>query len=293
MKKQSTKTFGQIVVWAGVLLYFVWIFAPFLVVILTSFTTEMQLVSSKQFVWRPDPFSVEGYKVLFELDPNKVNGIPSLFIGFFNTFCQTLIPTVCGLIVSGLAAFCYAKYDFPGKSKFFAANLVLMTIPLSAGFADYLFYNAIGWTQGSASVLPLIIPKMFGGATTIFFIYPYIKALPSSIIEAAKIDGMGFFGIFFRIVFPLSLPVFLSQFLFLFVTGYNNYSGALIYLMNEKSLWTLQLALNQVVSYIVGPGGYENAQCAAALIALLPLIVLYCFVQKFFIQGITAGSVKG
>ena len=130
MKKQSTKTFGQIVVWAGVLLYFVWIFAPFLVVILTSFTTEMQLVSSKQFVWRPDPFSVEGYKVLFELDPNKVNGIPSLFIGFFNTFWQTLIPTVCGLIVSGLAAFCYSKYDFPGKSKFFAANLVLMTIPL-------------------------------------------------------------------------------------------------------------------------------------------------------------------
>ena len=112
-------------------------------------------------------------------------------------------------------------------------------------------------------------------------------------MEAAKIDGMGFFGIFFKIVLPLSTPIFLSQFLFAFVGGYNNYSGALIYLANQKQLWTLQLALNQLVSYITGAGGYNNVACAAALMSMLPLLILYAFVQKFFIEGITVGSVKG
>lgn len=280
----------KIIIYGGLLLYFVFLFFPFLIILITSFATKAELIDSIKFVWTPK-FSFEGYQVVFKYDPNQVNGVPSLLIGFFNVLWQAMIPTVGGLIVSGLAAYAYAKYDFPGKSKLFAANLLLMTIPLSAGMAGYLFYNAIGWTQGNASVLPLIIPGIFGSAGTIFFIYPYIKAVPSSVIEAAKIDGMGFFSIFFNIVFPLSLPVFLSQFLFGFVGYYNNYSGALIYLANQKQLWTLQLALEQITAYITG-GGYKNAQCAAAIMSLLPLIVLYCFVQKFFISGLSAGSVK-
>ena len=71
------------------------------------------------FVWIPQG-SLEGYRILFTNDPNAVNGIPSLLIGFFNTMWQAILPTVCGLAVSGLAAYAYAKYDFPGKDKFFA-----------------------------------------------------------------------------------------------------------------------------------------------------------------------------
>lgn len=280
-------------VYAGLLLYTALLVFPFLVVIITSFTTDYELMTSTDFVWMPDPISLEGYQIIFENDPNMVNGVPSLLIGFFNTMWQTLIPVVVGLAVSGLAAYAYAKYSFPGKSKFFSANILLMTIPVTAGTVGYLFYDAIGWTSGGAAVLPLIVPKLFGSASTIFFIYPYVKGVPTGIIDAAKIDGMGFFSIFFRIVFPLSMPVFLAQFLFGFVSGYNNYSSALIYLASERDLWTLQLALQQLITYITGSGGYSNAACAATLMSMLPLIVLYCFVQKFFIEGITAGSVKG
>lgn len=290
VKKKSVT--AKIIIYLLLLLYFAFLFFPFLIVVITSFTTDAELSTSMNFVWTPK-FSMEGYRIVFEFDPNKTNGISSLFIGFFNVLWQALIPTVSGLMVSGLAAFAYAKYEFPGKQKFFTANLLLMTIPLSAGMASYLFYNAIGWTRGNASVLPLIIPGMFGSAGTIFFVYPYVKAVPSSIIEAAKIDGMGFFSIFFHIVFPLSLPVFLSQFLFGFAGCYNNYTGALIYLSSQKHLWTLQLALEQIVAYVTGGGGYVNAQCAAAIMSLMPIILLYCFVQKFFISGLTAGSVKG
>ena len=284
---------AKIAVYAGLLLYTVCLVFPFLVVIITSFTTDYQLMTTTDFVWLPDPVSLEGYQILFENDPNAVNGIPSLLVGFFNTMWQTLIPVVTGLAVSGLAAYAYAKYSFPGKNKFFSANVLLMTIPVTAGTVGYLFYDAIGWTSGGAAVLPLIVPKLFGSAGTIFFIYPYVKGVPTGVIDAAKIDGMGFFSIFFRIVFPLSMPVFLAQFLFGFVTGYNNYSSALIYLASERNLWTLQLALQQIITYITGSGGYNNAACAATLISMLPLIVLYCFVQKFFIEGITVGSVKG
>ena len=102
---------------------------------------------------------------------------------------------------------------------------------------------------------------------------------------------LGFFGIFFHIILPLAKPVFLAQFLFGFVGCYNNYSGALLYLMSQKQLWPLQLALQQITEFI--GTRYTNAQCAAALISMLPLLILYAFVQKFFIEGITSGSVKG
>lgn len=284
---------SKIAVYAGLLLYAAFLVFPFLIILITSFTTDYQLMTSPDFVWAPDPVSLEGYQIIFENDPNMVNGVSSLFVGFFNTMWQTLIPVIGGLAISGLAAYAYAKYNFPGKNKFFSANVLLMTIPVTAGTVGYLFYDAIGWTSGGASVLPLIVPKLFGSAGTIFFIYPYVKGVPTGVIDAAKIDGMGFFSIFFRIVFPLSMPVFLAQFLFGFVSGYNNYSSALIYLASEKQLWTLQLALQQLISYISGSGGYNNAACAATLMSMLPLILLYCFVQKFFIEGITMGSVKG
>lgn len=291
--KRELRLGAKIGVYAGLLFYTICLVFPFLVIIITSFTTDYELMTTTDFVWLPDPVSIEGYQILFDNDPNAVNGIPSLLVGFFNTMWQTLIPVIVGLAVSGLAAYAYAKYSFPGKNKFFSANILLMTIPVTAGTVGYLFYDAIGWTSGGASVLPLIVPKLFGSASTIFFIYPYVKGVPTGVIDAAKIDGMGFFSIFFKIVFPLSMPVFLAQFLFGFVTGYNNYSSALIYLASERELWTLQLALQQLITYITGSGGYNNAACAATLMSMLPLIVLYCFVQKFFIEGITVGSVKG
>ena len=288
-KELRRRVIRNVIIYLALAVYTVFLFFPFLITVITSFTSKQAMADATGFVWFPKP-TIEGYKVLFTVDPNKINGVPSLLVGFFNTMWQAILPTVCGLAVSGLAAYAYAKYDFPGKNKFFAGNLLLMTIPLSAGMAGYLFYAGIGWTTGGASVLPLIIPGLFGSAGTIFFIYPYIKALPNGVVEAAKMDGMGFFGIFFRIILPLAKPVFLAQFLFGFVGSYNNYSGALLYLVSQKQLWPLQLALQQITEYI--GTRYTNAQCAAAIISMVPLLILYALVQKFFIEGITAGSVK-
>ena len=94
-------------------------------------------------------------------------------------------------------------------------------------------------------------------------------------------------------VLPLAKPALIAQFLFGFVGGYNSYSAALLYLYPNKSMWTLQLALSELVSMVSQDGsGYANAQCASALLAMFPLILLYVFVQKYFIEGINIGGGK-
>lgn len=290
-KKEGAPTHnrvGRIVLYAILILYAVCIVFPFLIVLVVSFTKDVDFAQNG-FKWFPD-FSLEGYQMLF--DPE--NGLlDMLFSGFINSLWQTLIPVVGGLFVSGMAAFAYAKWEFPGKDKLFAVCVVLMTVPLSAGLASYLFYNAIGWTKGSAAVLPIIIPGLFGSMTTIFLMYPYIKAVPSGIVEAARIDGMSFLPIYVKIIAPLSAPIFISQFLFGFVGGYNNYSSALLFLFGNEKLWTVQLALNQLILGLSESGSWFNVKCAGALIAILPIILLFIFSQKYFMDDMSVGAVKG
>ena len=278
---------GRTGVYVGLLLFAVWMMAPFLIIIIVSFEPDLQF-AREGFQWWPD-WSVEGYMMIFDPENEFITLLAS---GFFNSLWQTLIPTVGGLFVSGMAAYAYAKWEFPGKNKFFSLCLVLMAVPLNAGLTSYLFYNAIGWTKGGAAVLPIVIPGLFGSMGTIFLIYPYIKAVPDGIVEAARIDGMGFISIYWKIIIPLSSPVFVAQFLFGFIGGYNSYGSALMYLLGNENLWTMQLALRQLVDGLSELGAWLNVKCAAAIFSMLPLIVLFCFSQRYFIENVSAGGVK-
>ena len=111
-------------------------------------------------------------------------------------------------------------------------------------------------------------------------------------MDAAKIDGAGTVRLFFSIALPLGKPAILAQFLFAFVGGYNSYSAQLMYLYNDKSLWNLQLALSELTGMLSEGNGYNNAKCAAAFISMLPLILLYIGMQKYFIEGINIGGGK-
>ena len=225
---------------------------------------------------------------------NAVNGVPSLIIGFFNSLWQTLIPLIGGLLVSAFAAFMYSKYRFPGRKTLFMITVLTMMLPLGAfGFVSYLFYASIGWV-GSKGVLAILIPGLFGGAGTVFFLRAYFdSAISNEVLEAAKIDGANDFKIFLMMILPLAKPAIISQFLFGFVGGYNNYASALMYLYRDKSMWSLQLAVSELVTIgSQSEGGYVNMQCAASIAALLPLLALYVGVQKYFIEGITIGGGK-
>lgn len=289
-KKPKTST---IVTYIVLSLYTLILFAPFVVIIFTSFMADSEIISNKFHLF-PKEFTLEGYEMIFGVG-TEYEDIPNLFLSFFNTLWQTLIPLIIGLLISALVAFIYSKFKFPGRKALFLITVLTMTFPLGAfGFVGYLFYMNIGWVGGIKGVLPIIIPGMFGSATVIFFLRTYFdSALSNDVLESAKIDGAGTARIFFTMVLPLAKPAIIAQFLLGFVGGYNSYGAALMYLYNDKELWNLQLTLSEMVSFVSQEGGgYNNAQCAVAIMGMLPLLVLYIFVQKYFIEGINIGGGK-
>lgn len=273
------------------ILYAVLLFFPLYIVLITSFTSVEEITSTTSFVWFPKSFSFSSYINIFTKDIYAESlGAPTFIIGFWNTMWMTLIPLIVGLAVSGLSAFAFAKIKFPGREKLFRFAFILSTVPLGAlSVISYTFFSILGW---AGTPLPIIVPGLFGSMTTVFFLKMYYEGIPDSVIEAARIDGLSTVGTFIRIVFPLALPAFIAQFIFGFVGRYNNYLLPLLYLNGDMKYITLQLFLAQIRDIFPGVG-QESIHCAAAVLGMLPLIIIYAFLQRLFIEGISVGSVKG
>lgn len=285
-------TFGKILILAVLIVYTVFLFFPIITVLLTSFVPSNELATSTDFIWWPENFTLDAYKTIFVYDSYiDAVGMPGLLLGFINTMWLTLIPLLIGLVVAGFSAYAFSKMDFPFKEQLFRFSVVIRSVPLGAfGVISYVFYSAIGWT-GEAGFLPLLIPGMLGSIGTMFFLRLFFDGISNSLIEAATLDGAGFFQCFFKIMFPLAKPAFIAQFIFGFVAGYNSYLSPMLYLQNQPKFVTLQLYLSEIRS-LFPTAGSENIYCAAAILGMLPLVIIYCCMQKYFIEGVSAGSVK-
>ena len=281
---------AKIIIFCVLLLYAVALFFPLYTVLISSFTSLKEIRETTSFVWFPKHFTFGAYGKIFTDDINaETLGAPSFVIGLLNTLWMTLVPLIAGLIVSGLSAFAFSKIKFPGQKGLFRFAFIISTVPLGAfGIISYTFYYILGWV---GTPLPLIIPGMFGSMGTVFFLKMYYEGIPDSIIEAARIDGLSAIGTFFRMVLPLAIPAFVAQFIFGFVGKYNAYLGPMLYLEGKTEFFTLQLVLSQVTS--IFKGNQDNVYCASAILGMLPLIIIYCFSQKLFIEGVAVGSVKG
>lgn len=285
-------TFGRVVLFLILVLYTIFLFFPIITVLLTSFIPSEELAGAKTFVWWSENASFDAYKAIFQYDSyTELVGIPGLALGFINTMWLTLIPLLVGLLMSGFSAYAFSKMNFPFKEKLFRFSVIIRSIPLGAfGVISYVFYSAIGWT-GENGFLPLLIPGMFGSLGTMFFLRLFFDGIPNSLIEAATLDGAGFFHCFIKIMVPLAKPAFIAQFIFGFIAGYNSYMGPQLYLQNQPQFVTLQLYLSQI-QQLFSTYGSENIHSAAAILGMLPLIIIYCCLQKYFIEGVTAGGVK-
>lgn len=285
-------TVGKMLIYVALFAYAIFLFFPIITVLITSFVPSSELATSKDFIWGSQNANIEAYISIFTNDSYRdIVGMPGLVLGFINTMWITLVPLLVGLMTAGLSAFSFSKMDFPFKERLFKFSVIIRMIPLGAfGIISYVFYSNIGWT-GELGFLPLLIPGMFGSIGTMFFLRLYFDGIPDSLVEAARLDGAGFFETFFKVMFPLAKPAFISQFIFGFVAGYNNYLGPMLYLQNQPQFVTLQLYLSQIRSLFPNAGS-ENIYSAAAILGMLPLIIIYCFVQKYFIEGITVGGVK-
>ena len=295
-KKNTEKTkslsLGRVLTYVALITYAVFLFFPMVTILITSIVPSGELAVGKEFIWWSDNANLDAYKAIFLNDSYRdIVGMPGLVLGFINTMWLTLVPLCVGLLTAGLSAFAFSKMEFPFKEALFKFSIIIRMIPLGAfGIISYVFYSNIGWT-GDLGFLPLLIPGMFGGIGTMFFLRLYFDGIPNALIEAAKLDGAGFFQMYFKVMMPLAKPAFISQFIFGFVGGYNSYLSPQLYLQNQPKFVTLQLYLSQIRN-LFPTAGSENIYCAAAILGMLPLIVIYCIMQRYFIEGIAVGGVK-
>lgn len=194
---------------------------------------------------------------------------------------------ILGVLIScSLVGFAFARLRFRGSKVLFYLLIVTMLIPWQVLMVpQFLFFVKIGWY---GTFLPLIVPSFGGSAFFIFLIRQYMRTIPKDLDEAARVDGLNNWQIFWRIILPLSTPVLTVCAVFTFLASWNNLLGPLIYLDNDKR-FTVAIGLANLVTRADTPW---NLTMAANLITILPTVILYFFVQKQLIGGIASVGLK-
>ena len=279
------KFLGKFFVYLGLSVYALWIAVPFIIIFLTSFKTWQETQTVDFYLFPQGKWSLEGYKYVFTWSVGT-DDTPTMVRGLLNTLLYVIPPTIIGLFVSAIAAFAFAKLNFKGSKGLFGILLLTMLIPGTIMTApSYTIYNMIHWVD---TPLPLMIPGMFGAAACVFFMKQFYSGIPTDLIEAAKLDGLGYFSIFWRIMVPLSVPALFAQGILGFIGGYNDYFGPLIYLQ-DNDLLTLQIALRMFNKY---EWNDTPAIMAGAVTAMIPTIIIYLVAQKYFVEGIATSGMK-
>lgn len=286
MRKASVRNkLSKIGIYTALSIVALCILAPLYVVIITSFKTKAEAMDPSFTFW-PKEFDVHGYIEVFTYTSGGGDELPTVVRGFINTMIICIPTSIVGTLVSALAAFAFSKLKYKSKNFLFTTLLVTMMIPGTISMIpSYILFDQINWVD---SFLPLIVPAMLGSASCVFFMRQFFYSIPNELMESSEIDGLGNFGIFVRVILPLSVPALIAQFLLSFVGTYNAYLGPLIYLQSPEN-YTLQIALNFF------RGTYQTdwaVVMAGAAVSLLPTLLLFLIGQKYFIDGIATTGIK-
>jgi multiple sugar transport system permease protein len=199
-----------------------------------------------------------------------------------------VVANIIGVLIScSLVGFAFARLRFRGSKVLFYILIVTMLIPWQALMVpQFLMFVKLGWY---GTYLPLIVPSFTGTAFFIFLIRQYMRTIPKDLDDAARVDGLNTWQIFWRIILPLSTPVLTVCAVFTFLWNWNNLLGPLIYLDSDEK-FTVAIGLANIVTRSDTPW---NLAMAANLITILPVVIVYFFVQKKLIGGIASVGLKG
>lgn len=264
---------------------------PFIYVILSSISDSRQLVSHTGVLLAPKGLTLEAYVMVFK-NPNIIGG-----------YVNTLLIVVAGTVLN-LFMTCLGAYVLSRKGITWTRYLMLgitFTMFFSGGLIPmYLLVN--NWLHLGNTLLAVIIPGMIS-TWNLIILRTSFGSVPDSLIESAWLDGAHDFTILFRIVVPLSLPVMAVMILFYGVGHWNSWFGAMIYL-RDRNLFPLQLILREILiqnstNYMSGDASAgdveavgESIKYATIVVATLPILAVYPFLQKYFVKGVMIGSIK-
>ena len=230
------------------------------------------------FQWLPKAPRWRNYELIWKRVP---------FLTFFlNTSKLTLIITLLQLLTSSLAAYAFARLEFKGRDALFLGYVATIAIPWQVYMVpQFIMMRMIGLNNTHLALIILQAFTAFG----VFLMRQFFIGIPKELSDAARIDGLGEYGIYARIMLPLSKPALATLTIFTFVTVWNDFMGPLIYLNSEK-LKTIQLGLRMFIQQY---SAEYSLIMAASLVSLVPVILLFLFLQRYFIEGVASSGVKG
>jgi ABC-type glycerol-3-phosphate transport system permease component len=250
---------------------------PYVYMVSASFKPGEELFSIPVQIF-PDSLYWGNYDLLF----GKTNFVR----WFFNSVFIGVSRMILAVVISLMAGYAFAKYDFRFKNALFILILATLTLPIYVLIVPlYSMMVAFGWTD---NYIALILP-LAAQAIGVFLSRQYLLSIPDEILDSARVDGAGEWGIFWRIIVPLSQPVIAVMAILFFTTSWNDYIWPLV-VLSEDRMFTVSLGLPT----LVGPYSQEyGAVMAGSFLSTVPIMIIFLIMQRRFIEGITQGAVKG
>ncbi|GAA1099450.1 carbohydrate ABC transporter permease [Kitasatospora arboriphila] len=251
---------------------------PFVFVLLTSVMSDRQALTSE--LW-PTSWHWENYAQVWRT--------PGFLTWWRNSLLYAGLGTLLTVVSSLPVAYALAKFRFRGRRLALMAVVSMMMLPPQVTVIPmYLFWAKQLHLTGS--LWPLVVPMAFGDAFSIFLLRQFLLTVPNEYLEAARIDGCGDVRTLLRVVLPMARPAIAAVALFQFFSCWNDYFGPQIYASENPGAWTLSYGLESF------KGAHHtdwNLTMAATLLVMAPVIILFFFAQKAFIEGVTLTGVKG
>src|SRR5436190_7821103 len=257
-------------------------FVPFAWSVITSFKTLPDSVTLNVI---PQPITTAGWEYAL----TKLN--PPLPVLFANSAILALAVTISNLVLGSIAGYAFARLRFPGREILFLVVLATLMIPDQLRLVPvYLILNGFGLTRGPGQYLAVVLTMVIMG-TNIFLMRQYFLSIPREIEEAARIDGASFFTTFSRVMLPLATPALAAVAILQFQGTWNAFFWPLIFL-RDQSYFTVPIAL----TFFRGQGGFTTNYpplMAVVVLSTVPVLILYIFFQRYFVEGIAASGIKG
>ena len=250
---------------------------PYLYIFSSSFKETYTLISIPPQLF-PEQFVWDNYTYILRELPFS--------LWFFNTILVAVLVTVGTVLIDALAAYAFAKKQFWARDFLFGLMLATIMIPGALLLIPaFLITNKLGLLNSYGG---LIIPAL-ANVLGVFLLRQFMQTIPEELEHAARIDGCSDFGVFWRIILPLSAPALATLSIVVFTSQWNNLVWPLV-VLNDKDLYTLPLGLALLRSEFQVNYGITSA---AAFLSVVPLVIVFIFLQRYFLEGLTVGAVKG